>query len=326
MNNEKIPFVILIHTEEEFDWRAGFSRENNAVEHAQFLYRVQDIFDELGFRAGYLIGYPLLSDPNSLSVIRELSENELVEIGCHMHAWVTPPYGSSGAEGISYQHLLPAALEREKLVTLTRKIEAEIGVRPKSFLGGRYGFGPNTGEVLKELGYKVDFSANATGDYTDDGGPDYSRISLSPTWHNDNGQLLRAVGTGAYLGCLHGAGPQLNRVLRKRIARNLRLEGILSRLGMFETLRLSPEGYSFDELRRLTDTVVERGADYLVYSFHSPSVMPGCTPYVQSDDDLMGFLDDIRRYLTYINERSDVESVFPFELWERYAPIETPSR
>ena len=56
-----------------------------------------------------------------------------------------------------------------------------------------------------------------------------------------------------------------------------------------ERIRLSPEDYSEPEMRRLTDSLYKSGIRIFVFSFHSPSIQPGGTPYVQNQADLDNF-------------------------------------
>jgi hypothetical protein len=79
----------------------------------------------------------------------------------------------------------------------------------------------------------------------------------------------------------------------------LRVPGVLSRLGLLERIRLTPEGTTLAELRRLTDTTLAAGRRHLVFSYHSPSIVPGNTPYVRTDGDLHRFLALIEDYCEY---------------------------
>ena len=65
--------------------------------------------------------------------------------------------------------------------------------------------------------------------------------------------------------------------------RSARVSGAVARLRLLERIRLSPEDYSVPEMRRLTRALLADGIRIFVFSFHSPSVMPGGTPYVRSD-------------------------------------------
>ena len=64
-------------------------------------------------------------------------------------------------------------------------------------------------------------------------------------------------------------------------------------------MHLSPEGYAFEDNRRLTRALLQRGVLTFTFSLHSPSVKPGCTPYVRSEADLVQFLDSCRRYFEF---------------------------
>ena len=70
-----------------------------------------------------------------------------------------------------------------------------------------------------------------------------------------------------------------------------------------ERIRLSPEDYSEPEMRRLTSALIKEGIRIFVFSFHSPSINPGGTPYVQSQAELRLFLDKCRRYFDYFFNR-----------------------
>src|SRR5690606_20321761 len=103
------------------------------------------------------------------------------------------------------------------------------------------------------------------------------------------------------VGLLSGALPAgvLRGVFSPGMTR-IHLPGILSRLGMLERLRLSPEGSAFDACKRLIDTNVARGHTCFVLSFHSPSLHPGCTPYVTDQAELNALLENLYLTLRYL--------------------------
>jgi hypothetical protein len=84
-----------------------------------------------------------------------------------------------------------------------------------------------------------------------------------------------------------------------RLGLRLHVPGVLARLGLFERIRLSPEGTSFAELKRLTDAMLAAGKRLFSLSYHSPSLAPGHTPYVRDEAELQGFLGVIERYCDY---------------------------
>jgi hypothetical protein len=308
--------LILVHTEEEFDWSAPLDCAARTVRHAVHLPEIQAIVDEFGFCVDYLAGHPIIANDASCAVIASLATRHNVEIGCHMHPWVTPPIDPAYDPMVSYHAALPAALERAKLETITALITERLGIRPIAYLGGRYSFGASTAAVLQDLGYRIDYSINATGYYGADGGPDYSAVPPRLFWHSADRGLLRVPATGLYIGPLAGMGGAINRRLRSSLARALRIEGVLSRLRLFEALRLTPEGFSLDELKRLIDAAVKTRLPYLTISFHSPSVMLGGTPYSRSAELAAHFRYTFRGILGYLRETVDVVPVNSSRLLE----------
>jgi hypothetical protein len=82
-----------------------------------------------------------------------------------------------------------------------------------------------------------------------------------------------------------------------------RLRGVLSYLGLLERVPLTPEGVTVEEAIRGVDIALDDGLPVLVFSFHSPSLRPGHTPYVRTEQDLDALYDWWRRVLTYCDMR-----------------------
>ena len=89
---------------------------------------------------------------------------------------------------------------------------------------------------------------------------------------------------------------------------------MVARLRLLERIRLSPEDYDEPEMRRLTATLLDDGARVFVFSFHSPSVMPGGTPYVRSAAELERFLGKCRRYFEFFFGRLQGCAKTPLQL------------
>jgi hypothetical protein len=52
-------------------------------------------------------------------------------------------------------------------------------------------------------------------------------------------------------------------------------------------------------MQHLTGFLLSRGIRLLVLSFHSPTAMPGCTPYARTTEERDGFLQRLNDYLEY---------------------------
>jgi hypothetical protein len=100
--------------------------------------------------------------------------------------------------------------------------------------------------------------------------------------------------TRAHLGLLAPLPPRLHRTLRSRALVNLHVPGVLARLGLMNTVTLTPEGVTAKEQVKLIRTLVGRGCRTFVMHYHSPSLVPGHTPYVTTDTDLQEFLTRLK--------------------------------
>jgi hypothetical protein len=305
---------VVIHTEEEFDWNRAFDRAATGVTHARHLHRAQELFDRFQVRPTYVVDYPIADQEAGAAPLKVFADEGRALIGAHLHPWVSPPYEEEVCPRNSYPGNLPRELEAKKLALLTERIGERFGCPPRVYLAGRYGFGPNTAAILKELSYEVDVSPAPPIDFRFDEGPDYSGFSNHPYWLDGQGSLLGLPGTGAYLGALHPLGRSLYPLVTDARLSRLRLPGILSRLRLLERVRLSPEGYTLAEQIRLTRALLRRGIRIVVYSFHSPSVQPGHTPYVRSERDLERFLDAVRGYLAFFRDELGGIGMTPLQI------------
>jgi hypothetical protein len=306
--------TVVVHTEEEFDWGKPHDRRATSVEHMRHIGRAQEVFDEYGIVPNYVVDYPIASQDIAIRPLKSLADSGRALIGAHLHPWVSPPYVEEVNARNSYPGNLPRALESEKLERLTEQIAESFGARPLTYLAGRYGFGANTGRILEDLGYEVDISPAVPIDFSADGGPDYSGYTSDPYWFGEKRKLLGLPGTGGYVGWLRSGGTALYRAVTSPVMRRTGAAGVFARLRAVERIRLSPEDYNEPEMRRLTHTLLHDGVRVFVFSFHSPSVMPGGTPYVRDQADLNRFLDKCRRYFEYFKKQLNGVAMTPIEI------------
>ncbi|HTN34863.1 MAG TPA: WalW protein, partial [Marinobacter sp.] len=150
--------IVVIDTEEEFDWNAEPDATENRVFAMAHINRVQDIFNEYDICPCYVIDYPVASQPHGYELLKQYAEKGQCEIGAHLHPWVNPPQEETLSRANMYPGNLPEALEREKLRLLKETITQNFGKAPVAYKAGRYGFGPNTTGILQELGFDIDLS------------------------------------------------------------------------------------------------------------------------------------------------------------------------
>lgn len=290
---------VSVDTEEEFDWGKPLDRESTATSAIAEIWRFQEVCDAHGVAPVYVIDYPIAQSATAVELLGGFAQAKRCEIGAHLHAWVNPPHVEPVDSVNSYQGNLDPALEQDKLGILVQTIEGNFGVRPKVHKAGRYGFGWHTARALEELGFTVDMSAMPPFDCSADGGPIFDDAPLGPAWVGAEGSLLEIPNSGGFVGLLAGQGQGLYPMIQHPLGNSFKVGGICSRLGLLERTRLSPEGFDLEELRRLTRHLLARGQKVFNLSLHSPSMKPGCTPYVRSDAERDAFLEVLRGYYEF---------------------------
>ena len=309
--------LVLIDAEEEFDWSKDFDRRATATTSIHQLLEAQTLFESLSVQATYVVTHPVACNKDSAPVMRELAAARGVTIGAHLHPWVTPPFDEQVSVSNSYPGNLSGALEREKLRCVALALRENVGVIPRVYQAGRYGFGPRTATTLEELGFEVDFSPAPPFDFRSEGGPDYSFYGPEPRWIGERREVLSIPVTGAYVGFVGQHAHVLYRMATHKHLSWARLPAIFSRVGAIDRLRLSPEGFTLADMQRLTRALLARGVGVFTLSFHAPSLSPGCTPYVRDAAERRQFLERLRAYLEYFLGELGGESLTPLELRRR---------
>ncbi|MGB0630946.1 MAG: polysaccharide deacetylase family protein [Alphaproteobacteria bacterium] len=294
--------MVVVDTEEEFDWAKPFYRDQVSTSAIASQQRAHRIFDKYGIRPTYVIDFPVASQASGYGPLKELFDDGKCQIGAHLHPWVCPPHDETVNNRNSYPGNLPRDLEKQKLARLTDEIAERFGERPVVYKAGRYGVGPNTADILAELGYKIDASVVPWTDFRIDEGPDFRHCGAKPYWFGSAGLLEIPLSAG-FTGVLSGTGWTGWNTVNTPLGRRLRLTGLCSRLRLLDRLILTPEGITHEEHKRLTRTLLRSNHRLFSFTYHSPSLEPGFTPYVRNDDDLAVFLDRFDRYFDFfVNE------------------------
>lgn len=275
-------FIVTVDTEEEFDWDAPLDRDKHSVITVPALRKFQQFCEGFGVVPTYLIDYPVACSSYAPEAIGAAVSNGLAEVGVQLHPWVSPPFEEEVNEFNSYAGNLPFDLERAKFRTLRDRIAEAFGVSPLIYRAGRYGLGPRTAEILREFGIAIDTSVRARFDYSGAGGPNYRDHPLHPYWVDAERKLLELPLTTVYWGPLR----QMGNVIYPHLWRAPSMRGVLARAGLLERIPLTPEGITAEEALRGVDIAIDEGLPVLVFSFHSPSLATGHTPYVRNDEDL----------------------------------------
>jgi hypothetical protein len=271
-------FAMFGDAEEEFDWTRPFSREATSTVTIRALPEANARFQAAGLEPCWMVDWPVVDNAESGAILRDLVVSGQCAIGTQLHPWVSPPFDENVSRHNSYTCNLPRSLQREKLWRLTDRIEAATGTRPCVYRAGRYGIGRDTAALLQECGYALDVSVRACFDYRSQGGPNFSRHPLWPYRVARN--LYELPLSTAYTGHFkHWPGLYLAESIR----------GTLARTGLLARVPLTPEGVPLADALEAIDVLLDEGHRLFSLSFHTPSLVPGHTPYVRDSADLATF-------------------------------------
>lgn len=271
-------FMIFADAEEEFDWSRPFSRENTSTTAIEGLLGATEWFNNAGAHPTYLVDYPVVNNRESAAILRALAAEQACEIGTQLHPWVSPPFDEVVSAHNSFTGNLPLQLQRAKLQALTEKITEATGIRPISYRAGRYGLGAQTMNLLTEAGYMLDVSVRARFDYSPVGGVNYENHPVWPWRVNE--QLVELPLSTAFTGMLRKS-PGLFKARW--------FHGTLARTGLISRVPLTPEGVPLGDAISAIKALDEEGLRVFSLSFHTPSVVPGHTPYVRNEQELATF-------------------------------------
>ena len=170
--------LVVVDTEEEFDWNARYSRFATSVTAMADIHKFQGVCDEFGISPTYVVDYPIASQAEGVAPLKEFFSAGRAEIGAHLHPWVSPPFDEPLTVYNTYPGNLDPETEAEKIRILREVTASAFGARPLVYKAGRYGIGPNTPDILLDLGFEIDMSA-VSGSL--DGGLTFLERSLNTT-------------------------------------------------------------------------------------------------------------------------------------------------
>lgn len=273
-------FLVTVDVEEEFDWSAPLDRANSSTAAIRAFPEAHRRFADRGVGLACMIDHPIATDPAACAILARMLEDGRSSVGAQLHGWVNPPFDDRNAAAEGYPGNLPRNVEAAKIDRLTQAIIAGIGVRPVAYRAGRYGIGPATLGLLAARGYLVDSSMRSGYDYGEQGGPDFTAVG-PPAFRRDG--MLELPLTTVFTGAARRGGARLHRAL------GLYARGAFSRAGLLQRIALTPEDMPARAAIAAIDRALRDGLRLLVFSFHSPSLEPGHTPYVRDAADLADF-------------------------------------
>jgi hypothetical protein len=315
MTGTPIYLIVSVDTEED-NWYP--TRHPVTVENVRELPRFQALLRRLGLRATYFVNYPVATTRWAADVLRGLHDEGDVEIAAHLHPWNTPPLQEELAPRNSMLKNLSLPLQLAKVERLRDAIAAEVGIKPVSFRAGRMGLGSDTVEALIRAGFLVDSSVTPFVNWESyDEGANFVGAPVRcyrVAAHSDvrvpvpDGPLCEVPISCGFTGRPFPWRSRALGFLSKPSLRPLRLAGIASQIGLVRQVIGSPETSTVADLLRLTRCLIDEGTGFVHLFVHSPSLLPGRTPFVSTAADrnrLYGMLE------TYVEELARVVPIRP---------------
>ncbi len=305
--------IITIDTEED-NW-GDYNARKAEISHLSGIRKVQKLFDEFSVRPTYLLTYPMASHGEVVDTLGLIQSDGRCEIGSHCHPWNTPPYEERTDAYNSMLCNLPAKLQERKIESLHERIKESFSSSPTSFRCGRWGFGASVAAALVKMSYIVDSSVTAFTDWSMYHGPDYSMVPPEPyrisykdiSEENPQGELVEIPATVGFIQRNFSFSNRLLRITEQGPLKAIRASYVLRRLGLVNMVSLSPELSDLEQMKRLTRTMMECGYEVLNVFFHSPSLVAGLSPFVQTKEDERRLFDTLRGFLSY-TEALGIES------------------
>lgn len=276
-------FLVTVDVEEEFDWSGPFSATARGMSAIAAMPAMHRRLVSAGVAPVYLADHPAATDPASVAVLRHCLDDAGTAIGAQLHPWVNPPQVGPVDSLASFAGNLPPALEGAKIDSLVTAINDSFGRAPLIYRAGRYGLGPATMALLAARGFRIDSSMRARHDYRRQGGADFDRVG-NRAFRLGEGIVEVPLST-VHTGALRRAGPRLHR-LAGLVPRG---RGALARSRLLSRVPLTPEGVPATEAIAAIAAARADGERLLTLSFHSPSLVPGHTPYVRTAADRAAF-------------------------------------
>ena len=318
--------LVTIDTEENWEG-PGEAKEPNLGNIYKIPELQKNIFDKFDVKPVYLLTYPVATDQKSISILREIYENNRCEIGTHLHSWHVPPIDRNDIIKKVYQCDLPYSLEKQKIAALTQVIEENFKVKPVTFRAGRWGADGETIKILRELGYKIDLSVAPLIDYSIEGGPNFYHAPFEPYFPSfddilaptqKNPILLEIPVTCGFSVTNFEKIRSFYRFLQKKPIKYLHIIGVLYALRLLKRIKLSPETASFEEMKRLVDVCIARGQKVLHLTFHSSMISAGDSPYAKDEKEKNMRLKSLNEILDYIVNAKKITSLTAKEIYESW--------
>lgn len=305
-------FVLSIDTEEEWDWSGPFPEDNFSVENLQQLPKFQDFCETLNIRPTYFVDYAAADNPDSVKALKTFSNNNLCEIGAHLHPWCNPPYFGESGEKESHVINLPISQVEEKLDALITLLNKHFNITPNSFRTGRWGIDRNVLQLLVKKGFQVDSSMYP---FYKNKYFNYEKVILEPYWPDYNNPIKRGSQrniveipvTVGFNRKNFSVMLKIYNIITHSLLSHLRLTGIFWHTRLLRKIYLSPEVTSGQDMQDLVDFALNNQHPVIHMYFHSSSLIDGATGFMPGENTHDTICDNIKHVIEYTQKKANVK-------------------
>ena len=312
----KVCLVITIDTECDKgpDWIIRQPMQFRSVETGipEFL---TPLFQSFNLKPTYLLSPEVIKNDGCVAALRNINQCEL---GTHLHGEFIEPFADSTSIRTDIPQLsYKPEIEYQKLRNLTVLFEDKFGYKPISFRAGRWGLSYHTLGFLEELGYKTDTSICPfrTHYFNDQKAVNFWGTPLQPYHPSERDYKrkgrMKILEVPATIGNPHFMNlPRfIMRQLNDKSRMHKRIMGKLGRSAKITMLR--PFKSSAEEMIMISEVFIKTYRHktkpvLLNMMFHSNEIIPGASPYVQSEKERAIYLDSMKILFEFLNSEYEV--------------------
>ena len=309
------PFFITIDTEGDSLWDNP-RNEEITTENVLWIPRFQELCEKYGFIPIWLTDFEIISDSRFVDYIRNKAQNELCEVGIHVHARNTPPivtlkdeFDNRGAYLIEY----PMDIATQKFCNLKSKIEEKIGLPVVTHRAGRWALNKEYINLLVTNGIKYDCSVTPGIDWSEftgitpgSRGSNYSTAS-NHKFYLDDEKIVAEFPVSIY---------DCKKVIRPNEFTPRLIMKSIYHYFMHSKIWLRPNSdNNLNDMKYILKEVIDKDYEFVEFMIHSSEFMPGGSrnfPTSASVEKLFDCMDKLFSYAKTIGYEG-----YTFQSWER---------
>ena len=286
-------FIITVDTEGDNLWSFCYG-DTVSTKNTEYIPRFQELCEKYGFKPVYLTNYEMAMDDAWVEYSSEKLSEGKCEIGMHLHAWNTPPLFDlpSLYNGLPYVTEYPTEIIEKKVAEMIHLLKERYHTDIISHRSGRWALNDEYLDILYKYGIRVDCSTTPGIDLklnrgrTVSAGNDYSKYPKRP-YMMKNGILQIPMSTRS-IRRFHGAT----------------FKSKVKHLLFGDKLWLRPLSGSLEELTYLTKKIEkESETPCLEFMIHSSELMPGGSPYFETQNDIENMFNVMDAYFWDLKNR-----------------------